>query len=121
MKVKTILVTQPKPEGDKSPYFDLAKKCNVKIDFRPFIQVEGVSAQDFRKDKINILDFTAVIMTSRSAVDHYFRMCSEMRVTVPETMKKHASRKTRRKHLAEKGKALLPKKVVEFKEICCGV
>jgi uroporphyrinogen-III synthase len=87
LKVKTILVTQPKPEGDKSPYFDLAKKCNVKIDFRPFIQVEGVSAQDFRKDKINILDFTAVIMTSRSAVDHYFRMCQEMRVTVPETMK----------------------------------
>ena len=87
MKVKTILVTQPKPEGDKSPFFDLAKKCNVKIDFRPFIQVEGVSAQDFRKDKINIQDYTAVIMTSRSSVDHYFRMCQEMRITVPETMK----------------------------------
>ncbi len=87
MKVKTLLITQPKPEGDKSPYFDLAKKCNVKIDFRPFIHVEGVSAQDFRKDKINILDHTAVIMTSRSAVDHYFRMCQEMRITVPETMK----------------------------------
>lgn len=87
MKVKTILVTQPKPEGDKSPYFDLAKKCNVKIDFRPFIQIEGIPAIDFRKDKINILDHTAVIMTSRSAVDHYFRMCQEMRITVPETMK----------------------------------
>jgi len=87
LKVKTILVSQPKPEGDKSPYFDLAKKCNVKIDFRPFIQIEGVSGQDFRKDKINILDHTAVIMTSRNAVDHYFRMCTEMRVTVPESMK----------------------------------
>jgi len=87
LKVKTILVSQPKPEGDKSPYFDLAKKCKVQIDFRPFIKVEGVSAQDFRKQKINILDHTAVIMTSRNAVDHYFRMCQEMRVTVPETMK----------------------------------
>lgn len=87
MKIKTILVSQPKPEGDKSPYFDLAKKCGVKIDFRPFIHIEGVSALDFRKDKVNILDHTAVIMTSRSAVDHYFRMCQEMRVTVPETMK----------------------------------
>ncbi len=87
MKVKTILVSQPKPEGDKSPYFDLAKKCNVKIDFRPFIKVEGISAQEFRKQKINILDHTAVIMTSRNAVDHYFRMCQEMRITVPETMK----------------------------------
>ncbi len=87
MKVKTILVSQPKPEGDKSPYFDLAKKCNVKIDFRPFIKVEGIPAQEFRKQKINILDHTAVIMTSRNAVDHYFRMCQEMRITVPETMK----------------------------------
>jgi uroporphyrinogen-III synthase len=87
LKVKTVLVSQPKPEGDKSPYFDLAKKCNVKIDFRPFTHIEGVSAIDFRKDKINILDHTAVIMTSRSAVDHYFRMCQEMRITVPETMK----------------------------------
>lgn len=87
MKVKTLLVSQPKPEGDKSPYLDLAKKCNVKIDFRPFIQIEGVSSQDFRKDKVNISEHTAVIMTSRNAVDHYFRMCQEMRVTVPETMK----------------------------------
>jgi uroporphyrinogen-III synthase len=87
LKVKTLLVSQPKPEGDKSPYLDLAKKCNVKIDFRPFIQIEGVSSQDFRKDKVNISEHTAVIMTSRNAVDHYFRMCGEMRVTVPETMK----------------------------------
>ena len=87
MKVKTLLISQPKPEGDKSPYFDLAKKCNVKIDFRPFIKVEGVPSQDFRKGKVNILEHTAVVMTSRNAVDHYFRMCTEMRVTVPETMK----------------------------------
>ena len=87
MKVKTILVTQPKPEGDKSPYFDLAKKCKVKIDFRPFIQIDGISGQEFRKHKINILDHTAVIITSRSSVDHYFRMCKEMRVKVPEEMK----------------------------------
>jgi uroporphyrinogen-III synthase len=86
-KVKSILVTQPKPEGDKSPYFDLAKKCNVKIDFREFIHVEGVPAHEFRKNRINILDHTAVIFTSRNAADHYFRMCQEMRITVPETMK----------------------------------
>jgi uroporphyrinogen-III synthase len=86
-KVKSILVTQPKPESEKSPYFDLAKKCNVKIDFREFIHVEGVSASDFRRDRINILDYTAVIFTSRNAADHYFRMCQEMRITVPETMK----------------------------------
>ncbi len=87
MKVKSILVTQPKPETDKSPYFDLAKKYTVKIDFREFIHVEGVPAKDFRKERVNIMDHGAVIMTSRNAVDHYFRMCSEMRVTVPDTMK----------------------------------
>jgi len=86
-KVKSILVTQPKPEGEKSPYFDLAKKCNIKIDFREFIHVEGVPAHEFRKNRINILDHTAVIFTSRNAADHYFRMCQEMRITVPETMK----------------------------------
>lgn len=87
MKVKSILVTQPKPETDKSPYFDLAKKYTVKIDFREFIHVEGVPAKDFRKERINLMEHGAVIMTSRNAVDHYFRMCSEMRVTVPDTMK----------------------------------
>jgi uroporphyrinogen-III synthase len=87
LKVKSILVTQPKPETDKSPYFDLAKKYSVKIDFREFIHVEGIPAKDFRKERVNILEHGAVIMTSRNAVDHYFRMCSEMRVTVPDTMK----------------------------------
>lgn len=86
-RVKTILVTQPKPETDKSPYFDLAKKCNVKIDFRSFIHVEGISAREFRKERINILDHSAIILTSRNAVDNFFRLCGELRVTVPETMK----------------------------------
>ena len=87
MKVRSILVTQPKPESDKSPYFDLAKKYNIKIDFREFIHVEGVTANEFRKEKINILDHTAIIFTSRNSVDHFFRICSELRILVPETMK----------------------------------
>jgi uroporphyrinogen-III synthase len=87
LKVKTILVTQPKPESDKSPYFDLADKFKLKIDFRPFIQVEPIAAKDFRKDKVNIAEHTAVILTSRNAADHFFRMCAELRVNVPETMK----------------------------------
>lgn len=86
-RVKTILVSQPKPEGDKSPYFDLAKKCNVKVDFRSFIHVEGISAREFRKEKINILEHSAVILTSRNGVDNFFRLCEEMRITVPESMK----------------------------------
>lgn len=86
-KIKTILVSQPKPETEKSPYFDLAKKYNLKIDFRSFIHVEGVTSQEFRKDRVTIQDHTAVILTSKNAVDHFFRMCSEMRVTVPDTMK----------------------------------
>ncbi|HNQ61304.1 MAG TPA: uroporphyrinogen-III synthase [Bacteroidia bacterium] len=87
LKVKSILVTQPKPETDKSPYFDLAKKFGVKIDFRPFIQVEPIVANDFRKDRVNISEFSAVILTSRNAADHFFRICAEMRITVPESMK----------------------------------
>jgi uroporphyrinogen-III synthase len=87
LKVKSILVTQPKPETEKSPYFDLAKKFNLKIDFRPFIQIEPIHAIEFRKNRINILDYPAVILTSRNAADHFFRMCAEMRVTVPESMK----------------------------------
>lgn len=87
LKIKSILVTQPKPETDKSPYYDLAKKYNVKIDFRPFIHVEPIAAKDFRKDRINILDYSAVIFTSRNAADNFFRICVEMRVNVPEGMK----------------------------------
>jgi uroporphyrinogen-III synthase len=87
LKVKSILVTQPKPESDKSPYGDLQKKYNLKIDFREFIHVEGVPAQDFRQQRVNIAEHTAVILTSRNAVDHFFRICQEMRVTVPDTLK----------------------------------
>ncbi|MBC7915796.1 MAG: uroporphyrinogen-III synthase [Pyrinomonadaceae bacterium] len=86
-KVKSILVTLPKPESDKSPYYDLAKKLNIKVDFRSFIHVEGVPGKDFRKDKINFADFTAVIFTSKNAVDHYFRVCEELRYEVPAEMK----------------------------------
>ena len=86
-KVKSILVTLPKPDSDKSPYIDLAKKHNLKIDFRSFIHVEGVSAKDFRKEKVNLSDFTAVIFTSKNAVDHFFRICEEMRHDVPADMK----------------------------------
>lgn len=86
-KVKTILVTQPKPETEKSPYFDLAKKLNVKIDFRPFIHVEGIPSSEFRKDRVNIAEHSAVILTSRNAVDHFFRICNEMRFNVPDSLK----------------------------------
>lgn len=86
-KVKSILVTLPKPETEKNPYFDLAKKYNLKIDFRSFIHVEGVPAKEFRKEKINLSDFTAIIFTSRNAVDHFYRICEEMRYEVPAEMK----------------------------------
>jgi len=87
LKIKKILVSQPKPESAKSPYFDLAEKTNVQVDFRPFIQVEGVSAKEFRQTRIQILDHTAVIFTSRTAIDHFFRICQETRILVPDTMK----------------------------------
>lgn len=87
MKVKTILVSQPEPQTENSPYFDLADKNKVKIDFIPFIHVEGVEATEVRKQKVNVQSHTAVILTSRNAVDHYFRICEEMRFTVPNEMK----------------------------------
>ena len=87
MSIKTILVSQPKPEGEKSPYYDLAEKFKLKIDFRSFIQVEGISAQEFRGQRINLADQTAVILTSKTAVDHFFRIAEETRFTVPDTMK----------------------------------
>jgi len=87
-KVKSLLVSQPKPvEGEKNPYFDLAKKHNIHINFRQFIRVQGLTAQEFRVQRIDILEHGAVILTSKLAVDHYFRICNEMRITVPETMK----------------------------------
>jgi len=81
------LVSQPKPQGKKSPYFDLADKYNIKIDFRSFIHVEGIDAQEFRTQKIDLNDHSAVILTSKTAVDHYFRIAEEMRFEVPESMK----------------------------------
>ena len=87
MSIKTILVSQPKPEGDKSPYFDLADKYKLKIDFRPFIKVEGVSAQEFRTHRIDFNEHTAVIMTSKNAIDHFFRIAQETRYTVPDSLK----------------------------------
>lgn len=87
MKIKKILVSQPKPPSDKSPYYEIAEKNNVKIDFRPFIHVEPVSSKDFRKTRLNILDFTAVIFTSKTAIDHYFRVANELRISIPDTMK----------------------------------
>ena len=87
MKVKTILVTQPKPESEKSPYFDLAKKYNLKIDFRAFINIEGIPAVDFRKDRVNVAEHTAIILTSRHSADHFFRICHEMRIANIEEFK----------------------------------
>ena len=87
LKIRKVLVSQPEPNNPKSPYFELAKKYNLKIDFRQFIQVEGIPAKDFRQQKINLPDFTAVVFTSKTAIDHYFRICDEMRLTVPDTMK----------------------------------
>lgn len=87
MKIRKILVSQPEPNFANSPYYDLAVKNNLKIDFRPFIQVEPVSAKDFRKDRINILNHSAVIFTSRTAIDHFFRLAQELRITIPDTMK----------------------------------
>jgi len=87
LKIKKVLVSQPKPTSEKSPYYDIAEKYGVKIDFRPFIKVESLSAKEFRQQKVSILDHTAVIFTSRHAIDHFFNLCAELRVTVPETMK----------------------------------
>ncbi len=87
MKVKTILVSQPEPKMDNSPYSRLIEKENVKVDFRPFIHVEGMEARNVRQQKIDLNKFTAIILTSRNSVDHFFRIAEEMRFTVPDTMK----------------------------------
>ncbi len=87
MKIKKILVSQPQPQTDKNPYSEIAEKNNVKIDFRPFFHVEPVDVKEVRKQRINLLDHTAVIFTSKTAIDHFFRIANEMRVTIPDTMK----------------------------------
>lgn len=87
MKIKKILVSQPQPSSDKSPYYDISRKHDVEIVFRPFIKVEGLTAKEFRQEKVNLADYTAVIFTARHAVDHFFRLCEDSRVTVPDTMR----------------------------------
>lgn len=88
MKIKNILISQPQPSDfEKSPYGELAKKLNLSIEFRKFIKIEGIAAKDFRKERINLLDYSAVIFTSRNAVDHYFRVAKEMRSEIPDSMK----------------------------------
>lgn len=87
MKVKTILVSQPEPKVDNSPYFELQQKHKVKIDFRPFIHVEGVNAKEIRLQKIDLNNFTAIILTSKNSVDHFFRVADEMRYKIPEGLK----------------------------------
>ncbi len=87
MKVKTILVSQPEPKVENSPYFDLEEKEKVKIDFIPFIHVEGVDAKEVRLQKVDLSQYTAIILTSRNSVDHFFRIAEEMRFKVPDTLK----------------------------------
>jgi len=87
MKIKTILVSQPEPKMENSPYSRLIDKEKVKVDFRPFIHVEGVDAKDVRQQKIDLKNYTAIILTSRNAVDHFFRIAEEMRFKVPDSMK----------------------------------
>ena len=87
MKVKTILVSQPEPKIENSPYFDLIDRQKVKIDFRPFIHVEGVSSKEVRTQKVDLTNYTAIILTSRNSVDHFFRIAEDLRFKVPDSMK----------------------------------
>lgn len=87
VKVNSVLITQPRPETEKSPYFDLAKKYNIKLDFHPFIRVEGLAGKDFRKQRVDITEHTAIIFPSRNAIDHFFRICEELKVKVSQEMK----------------------------------
>ena len=85
--IKKILVSQPKPSSEKSPYFDIAEKCGVELVFRPFIKVEELTSKEFRQQKVNIIDYTAIVFTSRHAIDHFFMLAKELRVAIPEDMK----------------------------------
>lgn len=85
--ITKILITQPRPDSDKSPYFELGKKYNINLDFHPFIRVEGIPSKEFRKQKIEIANYTAVIFTSRHSIDHFFRICEEMKINVPQDTK----------------------------------
>ncbi len=85
--IKKILISQPKPTSEKSPYYDIATQFGVELDFRPFFKVEGISSREFREQKVNLLAHTAVVFTSRHAIDNYFKLAKELRVTIPEDMK----------------------------------
>jgi uroporphyrinogen-III synthase len=85
--IKKILITQPKPDSDKSPYFELSRKYNITLEFQPFIRLEGIPAREFRKQKIEIQNYSGVIFTSRNAIDHFFRTCEEMKVSVSQDTK----------------------------------
>ena len=85
--MKKILISQPKPSSEKSPYYDIEKDYGVECVFRPFFKVEGLTAKEFRQQKINLLDYSAVVFTSRHAIDNYFKLAKEMRITIPEDMK----------------------------------
>ncbi|MDE7093264.1 MAG: uroporphyrinogen-III synthase [Muribaculaceae bacterium] len=87
MKIKKILVSQPKPSNDKSPYYEIGEKYGVEVVFRPFIKVEGLSAKEFRQQRISIPEYTAIIFTAKAAIDAFFHICEEMRITIPDTMK----------------------------------
>jgi uroporphyrinogen-III synthase len=87
LSIKKLLVSQPKPASEKNPYFDIAEKYGVEIDFRPFIKVEPLAAKEFRQQRISVLDYSAVVFTSRTAIDHFFHLCEDMRVAIPEMMK----------------------------------
>jgi len=86
-EINTILISQPRPESEKSPYFELAKKYNVRLDFQPFIRLEGIPAKEFRKQKIEIANYSGIIFTSRNAIDHFFRTCEEMKASVSQDTK----------------------------------
>lgn len=86
MKVKKVLISQPAPKTDKSPYFDIAEKYKIQLDFHPFIRVDPVDPKEFKQQKINILDFSAVVFTAKTAVDHFFALCEQLKIVVPDTM-----------------------------------
>jgi uroporphyrinogen-III synthase len=87
LTISSILITQPRPDSDKSPYFELAKKYDIQLEFHPFIRVEGLTGKEFRKQRVDINEFTAIVFTSRNAVDHFFRICEELKVKVSQEMK----------------------------------
>ncbi|MDR1455194.1 MAG: uroporphyrinogen-III synthase [Tannerella sp.] len=87
LSIRKLLISQPQPTSERSPYFDIAEKYGIEVDFRPFIKVEPLAAREFRQQRISILDYSAVIFTARTAIDHFFHLSEELRISIPETMK----------------------------------